>query len=230
MRIGWHRGSFVVVWYEDGRRQRRSLGTDQRDVAETRFAAFRAELQRTAPRSVGAIFERYDDGETGGGRARYAWKRLAPVYGNLRPEDVSETVTQDYIADRQLDGARPDTIHTELTYLRASLQFAHRKGWIESVPYIPMPRRSPPRTTTSPRRRIGATSAWTKPGVRAASTSGSACSTSTMESGSCLRDGRASRRSCRSPTFPECPSTFIDAFRRHPGQENGLKLEDDTSG
>jgi len=40
-------------------------------------------------------------------------------------------------------GASVGTINNELTYLRASLKFAHRNGWVDTEPSVLVPRRPP---------------------------------------------------------------------------------------
>lgn len=148
-----HRGKFCAVWYDEaGRRQRRSLGTTDRALANTRLTVLKTQLTQAVPAgvlTVGAIFSRYiEDREAEGKpttRIRDAWKRLGPHYADLRPVDITKAVTRDYIAKRGKDGVGNGTIHTELAYLRAALEFAVKERWITQASYIPVPQKPSPK-------------------------------------------------------------------------------------
>lgn len=151
--LGKHRGVFVAIWRDEaGRRQRRSLGTTDRSLANKRLTSVKTQLAQEAPAgvlTVGSIFAGYVEDRAVEGksteRIKHAWKRLGPAYSDLRPIDISKAVTRDYIAQRGLDGVGPGTIHTELVYLRAALAFAVKQRWLTQVPYIPVPQKPAPR-------------------------------------------------------------------------------------
>jgi integrase len=152
IKLGRHRGVFAAVWYnEAGDRQRRSLGTSDRALANTRLVALRTQLNAQAPAgplTIAAIFERYIENREANdksvARIKDAWKRLGPHFGHMRPVDVTEDEASDYIAVRG-KAVRPGTIHTELVYLRAALAFAVKKDWITRAPYIKTPQKPSPR-------------------------------------------------------------------------------------
>jgi integrase len=59
-------------------------------------------------------------------RLRDAWKALKPVFGALRPDQVSRIVCRDYVAQRRRAGRAPGTIRKELSTLRAALRWADK--------------------------------------------------------------------------------------------------------
>jgi integrase len=148
-----HRGFFVAVWYDEtGHRQRRSLGTQDRSIANTRIIAFRAQLTKQAPAgpmTVGAIYAAYikDREEEGKSveRIKNAWKRLGPTFADHRPDDITKPDCNAYIATRRAAEISDGTIWTELGYLRVALGFAVRKGWLQTLPYIKLPQKPGPR-------------------------------------------------------------------------------------
>ena len=77
---------------------------------------------------------------------KYCWKHLESTFGLIRPEAISKQLCVRYCEERHRAGASVATINRELSYLRASLKFAYRSGWITSEPTVFVPR--PPRTKT----------------------------------------------------------------------------------
>lgn len=151
-RIGRHRGSFVAVWYEAGRRFRAALGTDDPALARTRlgeFARQRERLSRPERFTVAALYEAYrQDREADGAdhrRIADAWKALAPAFGHMLPSHVTKQAVQAYTAARAAGGRSAGTVHTELGYLRAALRFAKREGLIADVPDVRLPAKPRPR-------------------------------------------------------------------------------------
>jgi integrase len=153
-RLGKHRGKFCVIFENDGERRRHSLGTDDRAVADARFAEFsrvkRVQLQGGSA-SVRTIYEAYARdceaaGKAAGPRIRDAWKRLSPTFGNLLPGHVTPDLCGAYQRQRRETGAATGTIHIELGYLRTALQFARKRGWILHTPFVPLPTKPASRT------------------------------------------------------------------------------------
>lgn len=152
--LGWHRGVLTVVYYEDGRRIRRSLGTSDRATAKALLKTFATEYRKAkkgngGPMTVAAIWEAYvadreEDKKVAVTRMRDAWKRLAPSFGSLLPALISKHLVKDYITSRRKIASN-GTIHLELTYLRAALTHAAKANWIDKAPLIPLPQRPKPR-------------------------------------------------------------------------------------
>jgi len=151
-KLGWHRGVLAAVWYEDGKRFRRSLGTDDPAVAKSRlieFARARALAVSGAPLTVAAIYQAYVAERAVEGRSTTrmhdAWKRLAPAFGSLLPNHIDKATCRNYAAARRRQGMSDGTVHLELGYLRAAMKYAEREKWLTHAPYIPLPQKPPPR-------------------------------------------------------------------------------------
>lgn len=121
MRAKLYRGWWYAVWREDGRTQRRALRTQDRDAATRALADFQRAL-RTPSDTVAAIFAAYQV-ERPRTRAAWAWQRLASTFGALRPDQVTVPLCRSYAEARRKAGASDGTIHTELTFLRAALNW-----------------------------------------------------------------------------------------------------------
>lgn len=138
MRLKLYRGWWYAVWREGGRTCRRALRTQDRDAA-VRVLADLQHTAATAGNTVAAIYSAYL-AEKGTERATWAWKRLAPSFGALRPDQVTRALCRAYTATRR-QRVGDGTIHTELTYLRAALLW-HDKA---TPAAIELPPRAPPR-------------------------------------------------------------------------------------
>jgi Phage integrase SAM-like domain len=153
VKLGMYRDAYAAIYYDEaGKRHRRSLGTADRSLAQTRLEAIRAHLTSKAPAAeltTGAIFQAYlrdreeDDKSTT--RMKDAWKRLEPSFEHIRPGDITKDTSTRYINSRREQKASDGTIWTELTYLRAALGFAVRSGWLQSAPYIKVPQKPAPK-------------------------------------------------------------------------------------
>lgn len=146
---------FFVVWYDDaGRRQRRSLGTDDHATGQARLGEFIRQIsfQQAAGENltVGAVYDAYVkdremDGKAAVPRMRDAWKRLNSTFGTLLPIQVNKDLCRSYMAKRRQAGVSNGTIHVELGYLRAAMRFARTGGWITQEPVVVLPRKPPPK-------------------------------------------------------------------------------------
>lgn len=146
----WH-----AVWYDAaGHRKRRSLGTDDRALAQARLGEFVRHLsfsrEAKAPLTVAAIFAAYledraAEAKVAVPRMKDAWKRLEPCFGSLPPHHVNKDLCRAFMAGRRKQGAGDGTIHVELGYLRAALRFARKSEWITTEPVVILPRKPPPK-------------------------------------------------------------------------------------
>lgn len=153
-RLVRHRGKFAVAFTdESGDRKRISLGTDDKSVATARlkeFERYRKVSIEGKELTVATIYDAYVADREAAGKAaaprmKDAWKRLKPSFSALPPMIVSEALCRDYAKARNKAGASNGTVHVELGYLRAALEFASRKQWIAKAPYVPLPPKPPPR-------------------------------------------------------------------------------------
>lgn len=140
-RLGRYRGKWYAVWTEDGKTRRASLRTKDRAQAEREFADF---LKRwNAPgETIAEIMAAYIQDKTVSAvdveRLRYAWARLRPMFGSLRPDQVTRQLCRSYTESRSRS---PGTIRRELTTLRAGLRwFDPQTRAVLELPPPPPPR------------------------------------------------------------------------------------------
>jgi integrase len=150
-RLNWYQDQFAVVWNdEDGKRRRHRLGVREEEAARTRLndfarshAALAAVAQSQSPDTVAALFERYcADREIEGKqvhRMRWTWAVIGPVFGALRPEDITKQLCRKHAADRAKLGRSAHTIHGELRLLRTVVNWAGKAKLIREVPHIWLP-------------------------------------------------------------------------------------------
>src|SRR5690606_36838894 len=146
-RIIWFRGKWALTWTEDGYRHRRSLGTDDRALAETRAGAL-WHSRRTVGYTSSALVNAYIDDREGEisstSTQRYAWKALKQTFDNILPEDIDEDICRRYARER-IKSVSPATAHYELGLVRQAMNWAERKRLIDRAPHIFMPQKPPPR-------------------------------------------------------------------------------------
>lgn len=128
MRLVWYRGKWAVGFYRpDGTWVRRSLRTHDRALAERRLEDFRRQAA-TELTVVAEIMEAYLADKNGRIRSiesqKFAWKALRPLFGNLRPDQVSRDRCRQYVAARREAGVGDGTIRRDLGVLRAGLRWA----------------------------------------------------------------------------------------------------------
>jgi integrase len=138
MRLKLFRGSWYAVWRENGQTQRRALRTTNRDAAQRAFDDYQRQLSKPQ-NDVASIFAAYlvDKGTE---RARWAWKRLAPHFGALRPDQIDRPACRHYVATRRKDGVGDGTIWSEMTFLRAALRWQDKN----TPAVVELPSKPPP--------------------------------------------------------------------------------------
>src|SRR3990167_699587 len=114
-RLGRLKGEFCAVWNEpDGRRRRYRLGTREPREARATLREFIRQrdsrlIGREKSQSIAEIWADYVAEKQAEGksvsRQRDAWKRLAPIYRDLQPDDVTPGVVRGYTASRRHQGA-----------------------------------------------------------------------------------------------------------------------------
>ena len=141
-RLKLYRGVWCAVWREDGRTRRISLRTTDRPTAER---TLRDLDTPDIGETVGPIMEAYlsdlDQRATSPQRAHDAWKALKPVFGHLRPDQVTRPLCRAYVKQRQRQGRGNGTIGKELGVLRAGMRWADPKTpAVVELPAAPPPK------------------------------------------------------------------------------------------
>jgi integrase len=138
-RLGWLLGEFVAVWYEDGQRRRHRLGVAEETQARTELHAFaRAHLKLASEPvvTVTAFKDQYIEDRKQEGvstdKPRWLWSALGPVFGHMRPCDITKQHCRDYAAARAALGRRPASIYGELQMLRTIMNWAVKNKLLKS--------------------------------------------------------------------------------------------------
>lgn len=136
-----YRGYLAIVWWENGRRHRHSLGTADRATAEAAARAFwTARTLGGRIRTVGDAVEAYLDTHRtmlSHHRATQAWTAAKPYWGAIPITKVDEETSTGYPAWRK--HVKAITARNELAVIRAAINWAHKKGLITTAPFIKMP-------------------------------------------------------------------------------------------
>jgi integrase len=143
MRVVWFRRAFYAYWRENNRPKRTALRTTDRETAERRLIDLQKSL-RVKATTAAEIMEQFlaDRAERAGTeRIAFAWKRLAPVFGHLRPDQIDRPLSRAYAQQRRRAGAKDGTIIKELASLRAALRWADKNTpAIVEMPPLPPPK------------------------------------------------------------------------------------------
>lgn len=149
-RLVRYRGVWCAYRREGDKPVRRSLGTPDRALADTRFAAFlHDERRQERPRSltVGSIIDAYIESLHPGSHARTRQemtrralrKVSAPNLLATRPEHLTRDMCRDYAAARFRAGKKPGTVIADLGLVRTALNWAVKEGWLPAAPYVELP-------------------------------------------------------------------------------------------
>lgn len=137
-----YRGFLAIVWNEDGRRRRHSLGTTDATAAK---AAARSFWSRRSvgglTETVGQAVDRYLEAKAkmlSIKRAEVAWKAARGFWDKLPIERVDKQAAIDYRESRAHCAAI--TVRNELAVIRAALNWAKKEKLIAEAPFIQMPK------------------------------------------------------------------------------------------
>jgi integrase len=137
-----YRGVLAIVWFEEGKRHRHSLGTTDRSSGESAARAF---WQRRAiggqADTVGEAVRAYLKARAGMlsiKRAEVAWKAAQEFWDKLPIGRVDIQASEDYRARRA--HCRAITVRNELAVIRAALNWAAKHKMITVAPFIQMPK------------------------------------------------------------------------------------------
>ena len=137
MELRLYRGWWYAYWKEGTKTRRRALRTQDRDAALRSLA----DLKKGRPSDTVSQIYPLSLADKGTVRARWAWAKLEPGFGYLRPDQVNREACRRYIEARRRSGVGDGTIHTEMTYLRAALMWKDKNGpWDVEMPSKPPPR------------------------------------------------------------------------------------------
>jgi integrase len=143
--IGRLRGGFAVHWTDPktGTRRRYQLAARTRQDAESEARErYLRETWSAGSTRVADLWEAYilhlgakPTAET----MRYTGKAILPVFGALRPSQITVQDCRAYLKARLAAGRKVGTVWTELGHLRSTLKYAHKSGLIDRMPYIELP-------------------------------------------------------------------------------------------
>lgn len=143
-RLKLYRGSWYVVWTENGKTQRRSLRTESREEAERGLVDFKRNLTAPVGSTVGALVDAYLDYKRERVRSfermELAWKVAKPTFGNLRPDQITPELCDEYIASRREIGRSDGTILKEINTIRQALNWNKITTARFEAPSAPPPR------------------------------------------------------------------------------------------
>lgn len=134
------RGGFAIVWFEDGKRHRRTLYSSNRASAEAEARIVWARADAT-PWNVGRIVNGYIDDFAKENppslqRRRDAWKAMRVFWEDVDPSQIDEDMCRDYYEEREVADA---TLRYELLMLSTALNWALKKKHITSRPQLWLP-------------------------------------------------------------------------------------------
>lgn len=152
-RLGRLNGRWVVTWWEEGRRRRYRLSEGiaraQADAELDTFVRNREKVFSAEIVTVSDVFPAYlRDRELDGKsveKQRHSWKALNPIFGHLRPGEVDKAVCRSYVRMRSSQGRSVGTSWTDLSVLRAALNWAARDKKIVKAPFIFLPQPPKPK-------------------------------------------------------------------------------------
>lgn len=144
------RGKYAVAWVNGGSTVRRSLRTDNREIAERRFKAAVAEMGKPSSKIVSDMWracqkDKISLGKPIGRNMEYHWKAIGPFFGNMDCESITKEDCRAYAEQRRNAGRAESTIATELKHLRLAMNWAEKSKHIEKAPFIEVPADSPAR-------------------------------------------------------------------------------------
>lgn len=146
-KIGRLNGRFVVSWWDDGKRRRYRLDAQSRAEAEGAAAdVIRSERTKAAGTTVAELWELYRHEKMGRRVVEamaFEWRKMAPFFGALRPDQVTIDLCRAYTAARKAVGKHDGTIWTELGHLRTVFLWAAARKLIAYAPPVERPAKPP---------------------------------------------------------------------------------------
>lgn len=154
-RIGRLDGGFCVSWWADGKRRRYRLDAQSRAEAEGEAAdRVRTERAKSAGSTIAELWELYRKEKQPKRIAeamKFEWGKMAPFFGNLRPEQVTTDLCRAYtgarraMISRHKRNVQDGTIWTELGHLRTVFIWAAQRKLIAYAPPVERPSKPAPK-------------------------------------------------------------------------------------
>lgn len=150
------RGVYEIIWFEKGRRKRRTTGTDDSGQADQFLANFIQKQERRATsRLVEDVLADYQEEHAPHTAApediAYSVKALLPFFTGLGAEEVTKSVCQQFAAWRVAEAVKQKkkisnaTIRRNLAHLQAAFNHDKEAERLEKVPTIWLPPKPPAR-------------------------------------------------------------------------------------
>jgi integrase len=155
MRLVLFRGWFYAYERVAGQPKRISLRTRDRNQALQRLADLEASRRRKATMisEMHAIYLAERGPQIASQETlRFAWKRLEPIFGPLRPDQVDRALTRAYAAQERQRGVGNGSIRRDLSVLSAIVRHNDK----QSPAIIELPPATPPRSQCLTREQIRA--------------------------------------------------------------------------
>lgn len=133
---------------ENGQRVRRSLGTDDIDLAKRKLAKFEREMAIPSDMTVKHLWEAYRTDKTAKRIAAnmvFSGKPILAEFGTRKPDEITVAACRAYARKRRELKKKPGTIWTELNHLRIVLNWAVKMRHIPDRVYVELPQKPPPR-------------------------------------------------------------------------------------
>lgn len=148
--VGRLKGRYVVTWRDgDGKRRRFRLeARTLKDAEREAIDVHRRATERPSGYTIADIWEMYREDKRGRRVAdamAAEWKFIAPVFGHLRPDQITVHHSRQHVASRRATGVGDGSLWTELGHLSTALKWAYDREMIARRPVIERPSKPPPR-------------------------------------------------------------------------------------
>lgn len=152
-KLGKLNGRRVITWREGLKRPRYrlrkgiSLEDAQRELSKfvkNREILFARELKAVAEIVDLYIKDRKKNGKPTD-KQEFSWKALKPFFGHLCPDDIDKDLCDAYRDHRLALGRKEGTIWTELSVLRAALNWGVKAKKLKQAPFIWLNEQPPPK-------------------------------------------------------------------------------------
>lgn len=133
------RGGFALVWWENGKRRRRTLAAEDRPSAEAEARMLWAGGDDRSPWTVGRLMDAYLASiaeKPSHPRRKDAWKAMQPFWAAVDPALIDELMCRSYRSRRRVSDA---TARYELMQLSTALHHGVTTGRIPRKPAIWLP-------------------------------------------------------------------------------------------
>lgn len=151
--LGKLKGRYVVTWAENGRRRRIRLSPKitqaQARIELDQFVRNRIKVQAREATTIGEIYKQYladrERDKRPTSKQSVSWKALDPIFGHLAPSQIDKATCVAFREARLGQGRKPGTIWTDLSCLRACLNWARKNKVIAEVPHVFLPPQPKPK-------------------------------------------------------------------------------------